>query len=389
MAFPYPRRTTLITAFTLFGLLLLFRFLIGLGAGAGELPAAEPLPVSALTMRELSSYTVERSFVGRVAARRESEVGFELAGAIAALGFEEGDVVESGAVLARLDTQILEARDRELAAALSDARVREELAESFALRTRAAAEQGAVAPQALDEAEAALRSASAATLAAQAATNSLQVQLEKSALRAPFSASIARRYMDEGQVAAAGTPVYRLLETGTLDARIVVSAEAARDLRLGEPYAVSIRGESMTATLRAIFPEREGATRGVAALFSLADSEGAAVGIGDLAQLTLPKRVDSAVYRLPLTALTESVRGIWAVYAAIPAARAESGAARWTLDRIQVEVMHQSGDGVYVRGGLSDGQLVINTGLQRLVPGQEVRVTRLDEGAAASAEPAR
>ena len=93
---------------------------------------------------------------------------------------------------------------------------------------------------------------------------------------------------------------------------------------------------------------------------------------GDLATVSLPKRIDTSAYRLPLTALTESVRGIWAVYAAKP--QADEAGQGWVLDRVQIEILYQQDDEVLVRGALGSGDLVVTSGLQRLVPGQEVRV---------------
>ena len=68
-----------------------------------------PLAVLAEPARQRGGYEVVREFVGVVEARRESPVGFELGGRVAAVLPEEGERIEAGAVIARLDTTILEA----------------------------------------------------------------------------------------------------------------------------------------------------------------------------------------------------------------------------------------------------------------------------------------
>ncbi len=140
--------------------------------------------------------------------------------------------------------------------------------------------------------------------------------------------------------------------------------------------------QQLQGRVRSIFPEREGRTRGVAVLLEILDDEVSARA-GDLATVSLPKRIDTSAYRLPLTALTESVRGIWAVYAARP--RADEAGQGWVLDRVQVEILYQQDDEVLVRGALGSGDLVVTSGLQRLVPGQEVRARQEASASASSA----
>ncbi|MEO1370275.1 MAG: biotin/lipoyl-binding protein, partial [Acidobacteriota bacterium] len=90
---------------------------------------AEPSPVNVVVARLDGGYDVERSFTGRVEARRSSHLGFELGGRLTAVTVEEGDRVRRGQVLARLDTDRLEARRRSAAAQLEQATAEMTLAE--------------------------------------------------------------------------------------------------------------------------------------------------------------------------------------------------------------------------------------------------------------------
>ena len=78
---------------------------------------------------------------------------------------------------------------------------------------------------------------------------------------------------------------------------------------------------------------------------------------------------------LPLSALTESSRGLWAAYVAVelPAQENTDGATHRLLRR-DVEIVHTDSERVFVRGTLADGDAVVREGLQRLVPGQRVRL---------------
>ena len=66
---------------------------------------------------------------------------------------------------------------------------------------------------------------------------------------------------------------------------------------------------------------------------------------------------------VPVTALTESDRGLWGVYVV----KDES-----LVERRIVEIIHSESERAYVRGTLEDDDRIVRTGVQRLVPGQQV-----------------
>jgi len=350
---------------------------------ASEPPRGDALVVRASPVQREDGYTVHRSFVGRVEARRRSEVGFELAGTLATVHGNEGDVVERGAVLAELDTQRLQARRAELRAARERARADLALAEATARRRRALFEGDAASAQQLDEAERAHRAARAGVLEADAALEAVEVDLRKSRLAAPYDSLVAARRADEGQVVAAGEPVLVLLERTAPEARIGVAGGAIDGLAVGQTHTVRVGDREIAATLRALLPVRERGTRTVDAILAL-DTAYDGVRAGDLAVLEIESPVDEPGFWLPLGALTESARGLWACYVAETLARHEPGdlprGATHRLARRELEVLHETGESAYVRGTLADGEKVVVAGLHRLVPGLAVRLAEPETG---------
>ena len=71
-----------------------------------------------------------------------------------------------------------------------------------------------------------------------------------------------------------------------------------------------------------------------------------------------------------MSALTASDRGLWAVYVI----NGEN-----IIERRLVEVIHNEASRAYVRGLLSDRDRVVNSGVQRIVPGQTVLALRAEE----------
>ncbi|MEM1204516.1 MAG: efflux RND transporter periplasmic adaptor subunit [Acidobacteriota bacterium] len=365
-------------------------FAVGLGlvsvvtSAPGDATGADaevPLPVEVLTVTRVDGYAVRRELVGRIEARRESPVGFELGGLVTSIAVDEGDTVDAGQVLARLDTRRLRARRGELVAARDQAQADLELATLTLQRIREASDLDAVSPQARDEAELGLRVREATVARAVSALDSLDVELDKSRLLAPFAGIVGRRFADEGRVIAAGEPVLQLLETQRPEARIGIAGPAVDTLGVGQRHALSVRGRSVDATLRALLPTRDQGTRSVDAVFVL-DGELDGLRSGDLARLSVDTRIDEGGFWLPFASLTEGNRGLWAAYVAAESDPDGSdpdssdpigGEGISVLERRPLELLYQETDRAFVRGALVNGERVVASGLHRLVPGQRVR----------------
>jgi RND family efflux transporter MFP subunit len=342
------------------------------------------LGVRVLRVEEAPGFSRRRVYTGRVEPFRQSDLGFERAGLLAEVLVREGDRVEAGQVLARLDPALIEAGRAELVAALRGAEADLALAEATRERYQATIGQGAVTRQALDEAREGARSAAAALELARARIASVDLDLEKAELRAPFPGVITGRDADEGRVLAAGEPVIRLQEARAPEIRVAVAGPLADALTPGAEHQLTWRGQSFPARLRAVLPLRAGVTRTLDALFEPLDPGTAPQGAlrpGEQLELELDQWVDEPGIWLPLEALTEGARGLWSAYAVEPvetvADPQDDGARPSVGGRLGVrplEILYQKGDRVFVRGTLAAGELLVATGLHRVVPGQLVRV---------------
>jgi RND family efflux transporter MFP subunit len=315
-------------------------------------------------------YAVARRFQGRVEAARRSRVGFELAGTVEAVAVDAGETVAAGDTLAALDTQRLEARKSEVAAALESARADLALARSTLQRVRGAREQNAVSAQRLDEAQERFAAAQARVREVRARLDSVEVDLGKSRLTAPYDAVVAERHAEAGDVVQPGTPVLDLLERQGPEVRVGVDAAAAETLSPGDVHRLEVRGRSLDGAVQAVLPERGAATRTVAVRFVIDAELNGRLRAGDVAILTLARRIAAPGAWLPLEALSEGTRGLWSVYLAVPA---EDGEHREIVRR-SVELLHQDGRRAYVRADLPPDARAAVSGLHRLVPGQRVRL---------------
>ena len=330
----------------------------------------EPVPqrvlvVTTQPVQEQTSYLVRRSFVGRIEARRSTDTGFELGGAVLSILVDEGDSVAKGQLLARVDTLRLGAKRAELEARLREAEARLSLMASTRERTLEALELNAVSSQQWDEADRGYAAQEAVVRRVGAQIESVDVDIAKSRLRAPFSGVVSRRFVDEGAVVSAGEPLFRILEMGRPEVRVGISVALAKSLKIGDERVVRTDGRELSGTVRALLPARNRETRTVDVILTLEAKENA-LRHGDLVELELSQAIEKSGFWLPRSALTESSRGLWASYVATPSSSTHF------LKRRELELLHVDGDSVFVRGTLTSGELVVTEGLQRLVPNQRV-----------------
>ncbi len=360
------------------------------------------------------------NFVGRIEAARSSDLGFEIGGLVAQLQVEEGDRVAQGQRIAQLDTARLSARRREAVAQHAEAMARLEelrngprrevieaaagqvqrldaqleLAKLARDRMATVYAKHAASDYEWDEARLEVNARAAGLQSAQARLNelrtgtrreqidaqlavvercaaqiaSIEVDIEKSHLAAPFSGTIVARLVDEGRVVERGRPVFRLIQNDRLEARIGVSAGAAKALSIGQALLINVGDSALEGRVRAIVPQRSSRTRTVTVIATLAATNND-VRDGDVARINVRRVVADRGTWLPTTALIENKRGLWACYVAVPDAGTGHRVEKHPLDVIHVDERR-----AFVRGTLQDSDLVIADGVNRLVPGQLVDV---------------
>jgi multidrug efflux pump subunit AcrA (membrane-fusion protein) len=402
------------------------------GAAATEDPIWRALPVATIRLSAVSSYSVPRVYTGTLHAARTTDLGFERPGKVLRVLVDQGDRVEVGQPLAELDRRHLEARQAQLEAQRDEAAAqlaeleagpraqqiaaaraevrrldaelklqetrfhrRERLQETAAISgeewdtarfsLQVAEAQLEAARQVLDELLAGTRqeridAARAAVTQLEAALRDLEHDLEDCTLRAPFTAMVSARYIDDGTVVDAATPVVRLVESDRMEAWVGVPPDVAATLTVGSDLRVRVGDHAHTATLEAILAQLDTNTRTQRVVLSLKTPAATGLVPGRLARLEIEESIPGDGFWLPTSSLSRGKRGLWSCLAVVPD---ESDPLRQIVERREVEVLYTDGQRVLVRGTLQPGERVVANGTHRLVPGQAV-----SEETVASARPA-
>lgn len=399
---------------------------IASSAEAPSVPNESVLPVETLTVTPVSSYTVSRSYTGEIASLRASELGFERSGQLVEVLVDEGDIVQTGAPLARLDIrnlqtqrqQLLAERDRanaqlmelqagarseDIAAAAAAVRnVEEQLRLQQVQKTRRESlyTQGAISREELDEfsfGEGALQARldqahsqleqlqngtrpeqvmaqQALVRQLDASIADLDVTISKSTLQAPFDGVIATKKVDEGTVIGAGQSVMRLLENATPEARVGMPIGAIDQLAIGDEKTVYLGERPYAATVSAILPEVDAQTRTQTVVLAM-EPAAASGATGQTVRVNVQETIPTEGLWLPTETLTQGIRGLWTCYVLVPAENKKAG--QYTVQPQSVEILYQDSDRVLVRGTLQPDDVVVASGPHRLVPGQLVTPVQL------------
>jgi membrane fusion protein (multidrug efflux system) len=192
------------SALTCVGLATLALFATGCGKSAQQAPPSMPPPEVGVVAVQPQSLPLERSLVGRLSAYRSADVRARVAGVVQERVYSEGSDVKQGDILFRIDPAPLQAALNAAQASLAQAQATYTNNHVAAERARELAPKGFVSKADRDNAEAAERSASAAVKQAKANVESARISLGYATVRAPISGRAGKQAITEGALVGQG-----------------------------------------------------------------------------------------------------------------------------------------------------------------------------------------
>lgn len=219
--------------------------------------SAQPISYKSVETK-IGSLVVNVTSTGTLQPVNQVDVGSELSGTIAKVEVDFNDRVEAGQVLARLDTEILQARIAEARASLQSARARSAEAAATVTETRLNLErcqellvQQMCSRSDLDALQAGYQRAqanqtmqNAQVAMAQAALDVQQTNLRKAVIRSPISGVVLDRKVEPGQTVAASfqTPVLFSIaeDLKRMELRVAVDEADVGQVRVAQPATFSV-----------------------------------------------------------------------------------------------------------------------------------------------------
>lgn len=316
---------------------------------AGPGADASKLEVDAIVVNE-EDLNQEEVIVGTMAPYREVAIVSEIAQKIVRVAFQDGGHVSKGQLLYKLNDADLKARLKGLNSELKLARLNEQRIGNL-LKTET------VNQQQYDETAVKLQSL-------EAQRELLQVELNKTEIRAPFSGNIGISNADPGSYISPGTELVSLQDHGTIKIEFSVSEKYLPLVKTGSKinFTTALSGQQQTATIKATEPGLNAQNRALK-VQAMADNPGGKFRAGLSVKIRFQTSAKNAkAINLPTEALIPSGDG-YNVFVI------KNGLAQSK----PISIGNRTETAAIVTSGLNNGDSVIVSNILRLGDGMPVQ----------------
>ncbi len=191
----------------------------------GQLPQPMSYTVKIVTPKH-RTVLQSRSFLAKLESRRSAKISSRLTGRITRIEVKEGQRVNPGQVLARIDQREVRANLEALQANLAPARRDLAYKRSLHARNRDLFKAGGLSREKLEASGVALAAAAGAVKNLEQKIKALESQLDYLSLTAPFAAVVGTVFMRRGDLATPGRPI---LSLNSLERKLTFSFVAGRE----------------------------------------------------------------------------------------------------------------------------------------------------------------
>ncbi len=341
-----------------------------LAACGGEPEVAEqpdPIrPVKTVLVGEAAAGGV-RNFPARIAAAQRADVAFRVPGTVAELSVKQGDRVQQGDIVARLDPTDYQIVVNDRQATLENASNNWERAQQLI-------NQGYISKMDYDRLEAEFKNASLAL-------DTANQDLAYTELQAPFGGIVALRHVEAFEEVQAKEPIYSVEDVGALEVKFDVPESIIRGIRAGDEGAGATRrsqvsvvasfddlpGQEFPLRFKEIATRADAATQTFEATYIMDQITGSTIlpGMTANVKMDFSKLIDQGLaYRVPITAVVGDYKldpQVWTV---------DEDA--MTVSPRTVKVGRLVGTDAEVLEGLEVGERVVTAGTPFLVDGMQV-----------------
>jgi RND family efflux transporter MFP subunit len=352
-------------------------------------PAADQEAISGAAVETATAWTgaIEQTFdlTGDVEAANSVRLFGQIPDRLLEVRVDVGEAVRAGQVLARIRDEGLQAGVEQIEANLRAARSNLANMQDELERSRRMNAAGAVSNQTLESLQTRTQAAQAQVEQLEAALTQARASSRNAQITAPFDGVVAERYLEAGDLAGPGIPVFRLVSTGQVKIATEVSQDWLGQVRIGMPARVRVSawpGVVFAGEVTRIAPVLDPMTRMSAIEITVPNREGR-LKPGMFAEVTMVVHQVSEALLVPLDGVLDEYRFV--AYGASAQRDREGG--------LEAEVFVVASDTARVRSvrlgiigtesvqvleGLSLGDRVVTVGKYQLVDGAAVRVLNVD-----------
>jgi RND family efflux transporter MFP subunit len=315
---------------------------------------------------------------GSIQPEKRADLRAEVAAVVTQVLKENGDAVKRGDLLVRQDDTSIRESLQSAQASERAAQQAFDQAQRQVERLKTLQAQGMTSAQALDDAEGRRNAAQSELAAARARVVSAQQQLRRTEVRAPFDGVVSERKASVGDTAQVGKELLKVVDPRSMRFEGLVSADRMGEIKLGQAVKFRINGVDgveFAGKVQRLDASANAVTRQVEVLVSFDDASKAP----RVAGLYAEGRIETGINAMPMLSETSIVRSGEAVH--VWRVRKDGTVAKAPVQLGERDA--RSGE-VVLKGGLSDGDVILRKPGSTLVDGQKVEFVRA-AGTSASA----
>jgi membrane fusion protein, multidrug efflux system len=307
------------------------------------------------------------SISGTLEPEREAAIRSQVSGSVLQTYADQGQAVNAGAVLARIDASGIRDAYTSARAAQVSARNAADVAAHDLARNEKLLAAGAIAERDIEQSRRASIAAQAALEDANSRLATADKAYRSTTVTAPFSGVVSERPVSAGDVVQPGTPLFTVVDPSSMRLEASVPAEQLSLIRVGVPVVFTVSGypgREFVGHIIRINPTADPTTRQVRIYVSIPNAGRTLVG-----GLFANGRMSSATKTgLVVPQAAVDVRG-----SAPAVTRVRGGRAEKVL--VQVGISDKSSETMEILAGLQAGDTLLLGAAQAITPGTVVRVS--------------
>jgi len=213
---------------------------------------------------------------GALKATQSAIVKARVAGELQELNVREGDRVQAGQVIARIEPSEYQARVRQTQQQADAAKAQVDIAQRQFDNNQALVNQGFISQTALLTSQASLNGAKATHAAALAALDLTNKSLADATLRSPLSGVVAQRLAQPGERVAIEARLVEVINLSQLEIEAALTTEDASRVQVGMTAQLKVEGlaEPVTAKVLRINPSAQMGSRSILVYLGVKGREG-------------------------------------------------------------------------------------------------------------------
>lgn len=327
------------------------------GVGAPARPAVQAIELAPGDVAQARRGEIEAglAITGSLKAVHSAIVKAKVAAEVREILVREGDRVQAGQLIGRLDATEFEWRLRQADDQAAAAAAQLEIAERTLANNKALVDQGFISKTALETSLSAAAGARATLAAARAAVEIARKSVRDTEIRAPLGGLVAQRLAQPGERVPVDGRLVEIVDLSRIELEAAVAPEDVVQLRVGQPARVQVDGlaRPLSARVARLNPSALGGSRAVMAYLEVEPDAALRQGLFARADVQLQRRSAVAVPASALR-LEQSRPYVLVAEGGRVAQRVVQAGARG-----EVDFGHGREAAVEISAGVADGETVL------------------------------